>query len=160
MSLYVTGKRMMDMNAAQVHELYKLRGDVFTEEQQATVNDVDDIDIHPGTLHILAYETDGGLHLVGTARVYGKATDGQHIGRVCVARASRGQGIANKIMQKAWEVCVERAAGIDPHVGAAVHLSAQSYLEKWYSSFGFVTTGPEYEEAGLPHVPMTAVIRG
>ena len=33
-------------------------------------------------------------------------------------------------------------------------LDAQSYLEGWYRRFGYVTTGPEFLDDGIPHVPM------
>lgn len=36
-----------------------------------------------------------------------------------------------------------------------ITLHAQSYLENWYGDFGFVVTGPHFDEAGIDHVPMT-----
>ena len=155
MSVYVTGKRLMDMTVAQVHDLYKLRVDIFVHEQESPYKEIDDTDIHPGTQHLLAYETDGGLRLIGTARIYGKPDEGQHIGRVCVAENARGRGIATQLVEKALEVCKERAAGIDPHKGALVEVNAQSHLVEWYERFGFVVDGEEFEEAGRPHKHMS-----
>lgn len=149
----------MDMNVAQVHELYKLRTDVFVGEQKITDPDIDDHDIHPGTLHLLAYETDGGLHLVGCARVFGKPEDGQHIGRLVVSAEARGKGVARALMDKALEVCRERAAGIDPTHGALVKLGGQTYLRAFYESFGFEVVGEEYDEGGAPHFPFELVLR-
>jgi ElaA protein len=37
---------------------------------------------------------------------------------------------------------------------SGIRISAQKYLEKFYSSFGFVTLGKEYLEDGIPHVAM------
>ena len=56
MSIYLTGKRLMDMTVAQVHELYKLRVNVFVYEQESPYSEIDDTDIHPGTQHLLAYD--------------------------------------------------------------------------------------------------------
>ncbi|WP_456697239.1 GNAT family N-acetyltransferase [Aeromicrobium sp. P5_D10] len=28
-------------------------------------------------------------------------------------------------------------------------------MEKWYESFGYARTGPDFDEAGIDHVPMT-----
>jgi ElaA protein len=33
-------------------------------------------------------------------------------------------------------------------------LAAQSYLQDWYARFGYVVTGPEFLDDGIPHVPM------
>ena len=33
-------------------------------------------------------------------------------------------------------------------------LDAQSHLEAWYARFGFVRTGEEFLDDGIPHVPM------
>jgi ElaA protein len=33
-------------------------------------------------------------------------------------------------------------------------LDAQSHLQVWYERFGYVVTGPEFLDDGIPHVPM------
>jgi ElaA protein len=35
-----------------------------------------------------------------------------------------------------------------------VVLGAQRYLEGWYEQFGFVRDGADYDEDGIPHLPM------
>jgi ElaA protein len=35
-----------------------------------------------------------------------------------------------------------------------VVLDAQSYLVGWYETMAFVQTGPEFDDDGIPHVPM------
>jgi len=35
-----------------------------------------------------------------------------------------------------------------------VVLDAQSILQGWYERFGFVRSGDEFVEDGIPHVPM------
>jgi ElaA protein len=37
-------------------------------------------------------------------------------------------------------------------------LDAQAALVDFYADFGFVVTGPEYLEDGIPHVPMRRVV--
>ena len=37
-----------------------------------------------------------------------------------------------------------------------VRLDAQTGLRDWYASYGFVVTGPEFDEDGVFHVPMSA----
>ena len=36
----------------------------------------------------------------------------------------------------------------------AVVLDSQSYLVPFYTGRGFIATGPEFVEDGIPHVPM------
>jgi len=47
---------------------------------------------------------------------------------------------------------------IDDHDGLTTNgpwvLSAQSYLCDWYIQLGFVPSGPEFDEDGIPHIPM------
>ncbi len=33
-------------------------------------------------------------------------------------------------------------------------LGAQRHLADWYASHGYVLDGPDYDEDGIPHVPM------
>jgi ElaA protein len=47
-------------------------------------------------------------------------------------------------MERALELAGERDVVLD----------AQSYLQDWYVRFGFVRTGPEFLDDGIPHVPM------
>jgi ElaA protein len=35
-----------------------------------------------------------------------------------------------------------------------IYLKAQARLASWYERFGFVVAGPEFDEDGIPHVPM------
>lgn len=156
-SLYVTGRALLNMPAQQIHDLYKLRVDVFVHEQQAPYAEIDDIDPHPGTHHLLAYSSPP-LTLVGTARVFGVPHD-QHIGRVCVHKDFRRQGIAGNLMDEALEVCRARAAALDPTTQTAqVTLEAQTYIQDFYASYGFQAEGEEFELEGVPHIRMRLVL--
>jgi ElaA protein len=63
---------------------------------------------------------------------------------VATAVPARGQGLAARLMERALDL-----------IGAApAVLGAQSYLVDWYARFGFVPSGPEYLEDGIPHTPM------
>jgi ElaA protein len=33
-------------------------------------------------------------------------------------------------------------------------LDAQTYLEDWYLTLGYTRTGPDFDEDGIPHLPM------
>ena len=66
------------------------------------------------------------------------------IGRVCTKRTERGHGHANRLMQAALA-----EVGDFP-----CHINAQTYLEEMYAKHGFVRTGDEFLDDGIPHVPM------
>ncbi|MDC7104260.1 GNAT family N-acetyltransferase [Corynebacterium falsenii] len=152
-SIYYTGRALLNMPAQQVHDLYKLRVDVFVHEQQAPYAEIDDIDPRPNTHHILAY-ANPPLQLVGTARVFGGVEE-QHIGRMCVHKDFRGQGIARQIMTEALDVCRARAAALDPTTQSSkVTLDAQTYIQDFYASLGFTPVGEPFDLDGVEHVTM------
>ena len=53
-----------------------------------------------------------------------------------------------ELMREAMRRCADQW-GIGP-----IALSAQSHLEGFYGSLGFVVCGEGYLEDGIPHVPM------
>ena len=121
-------------------ELGRVRRKVFIEEQgvPATLEwDGDD----PGALHLLAQAIDG--EPIGCARLL---PDG-HLGRMAVLIDWRGRGVGQALLAAAL-----RAARIRGHT--LVQLSAQSHAVAFYVRAGFVSIGPVYEEAGIPHVSM------
>lgn len=172
--IHYTGRALLTMPAQQVHALYKLRVDVFVNEQRIPFAEIDDTDIHPGTHHILAYVHPGNgpdypygvadpgspLRLIGTARVFGPAEE-QHIGRVCVAPDMRNIGVARRLVEEALEVCRARTAGLDPAVEPAiVKLDAQTYIQDFYASFGFEPVGDTFEVEGVEHIEMHLTLSG
>lgn len=56
----------------------------------------------------------------------------------------RGRGLAGQLMEWAHR-----------HLGSVVTvLDAQSHLREFYERLGYVVTGPEFVEDGIPHLPM------
>ena len=132
----------MSMDVTTLYTCLWLRSAVFHGEQRCTEPDLDGRELEPTT--VLVWASVGGRP-VGTLRIL---DDQDHlvIGRVAVDVASRGLHIGRRMMDLALEI-----AGAD---GREVALYAQSCLENWYRDFGFVVTGPHFEEAGIDHVPM------
>jgi ElaA protein len=129
-----------ELDTRTAYQLWRLRQDVFVVEQDCVYPDLDGRDLEPGTRHV--WVTDRGRP-VGYLRVL--ADDGiARIGRVAVARSHRRRGLAEALMRTALELVGDR-----PSV-----LAAQSYLQDWYARFGYVVTGPEFLDDGIPHVPM------
>lgn len=129
-----------DLDARTSYAVWRLRQDVFVVEQECSYPDLDGRDLEPGTRHVVLQDDD---EVLGYARVLDDG-DGWRIGRVVLAPKARGRGLADKLMTAALAECGERAVVLD----------AQSPLAGWYTVFGFASTGPEFLDDGIPHLPM------
>ncbi len=129
-----------EIDARALHDVLRLRQEVFVLEQDCVYPDIDGRDVEPGTHHVLLTE-DGAL--LGYARVL---DDGGtwRVGRVVVHPEARGRGLARDLMQAALPLCA----------GRPIVLDAQERLVEWYAGYGFAVTGEPYLDDGLMHVPM------
>jgi ElaA protein len=130
-----------ELDPATLYALLRLRVDVFVVEQECPYPELDGRDIEPGTRHLWLDEHGTP---VAYLRLLSDPGGMLRIGRVCTARSARGGGHAARLVRAALD-----EAGDRPCV-----LEAQSYLVPFYAGFGFATTGPEYLDDGIPHVPM------
>ena len=130
-----------DLSGATVHDIAKLRVDVFVVEQDCAYAELDGRDTEPATRHLWV-ERDGDV--LAYLRVL---DDGPclRVGRVVTRRDSRGRGLAAGLIEAALDHCGTRRP---------VELSAQAHLERWYARWGFVASGAPYDEVGILHVPM------
>jgi ElaA protein len=129
-----------ELDTRTAYAVWQLRADDFVVEQNCVYRDLDGRDDEPGTRHVVLRDGD---ELLGYLRVL---DDGDHarIGRVVLARAARGRGLADPLMRAALDAIGDRPVVLD----------AQSPLAGWYASFGFEVTGEEFLDDGIPHVPM------
>lgn len=129
-----------ELDPRTLHDLLRLRQDVFVVEQECPYPDIDGRDVEAGTRHVVGREDD---RVVGYLRVL---DDGEvwRIGRVVLERPARGRGLADMLLRTALVLCADRDVVLD----------AQSPLAGWYAGFGFAVTGPEFLEDGIPHLPM------
>ena len=131
--------RFADLDATTLYAILKLRSDVFVVEQKCFYADPDGRDTEPGTRHVWLAQSD---EIAAYLRIL---DDGiARIGRVVTAPAARGAGHAQRLMAETMTIIGDRASVLD----------AQAHLVAFYGKFGFETTGPEYLEDGIPHVPM------
>jgi ElaA protein len=129
-----------DLDAATAYAIWRLRQDVFVVEQECPYPDLDGRDTEPGTVHVVMRDGDD---VIGYARVLDDGGEWR-IGRVVLAPAVRGRGLADRLMTAALEACPARPVVLD----------AQSPLVGWYAGFGFAVDGEEFLEDGIPHAPM------
>ena len=125
---------------------HALRRVVFIEEQEVPEDlEVDGLD--DAALHLLA-TLDG--RPVGTARMLLKGATGK-IGRVCVLRDLRGQGVGAALIRAAVEEL--RRLGL-----AQAKLGSQVHAIPFYEKLGFTAEGPVYDDAGIPHRDMVLAL--
>jgi predicted GNAT family N-acyltransferase len=123
--------------------LRRVRTAVFIAEQG--VPEVLEWDEHDAeSLHAVAL-IDG--EVAGCARLL---PDG-HIGRMAVLPDFRGQGVGSEML-----VCLIDAARARNMTLLQLH--AQSHAAGFYRKAGFVSDGPEFDEAGIPHIRMLRTV--
>jgi len=135
-----------ELSKAELYELLALRQEVFTLEQKVNENDLDFLDFK--AIHLLGKSDEKLVAYLRLFPVGHKYPDSVSFGRVLIAENFRGLGLAKKMMAETL-LYLEKIKNTSP-----VCISAQSYLEKFYQSYGFETTGSVYDEAGIPHVKM------
>jgi ElaA protein len=137
-----------DLPARTAYDVWRLRQQVFVVEQDCPYPDLDGRDLEPTTRHVVLLDEDAepDAQVVGTLRVLDDG-DWARIGRVVVAPAARGRGLATVLMDEAMAVCGDRE----------VRLDAQTGLTGFYEGYGFEVTGPEFDEDGVMHVPMRRI---
>lgn len=134
-----------DLPVRTAYDVWRLRQQVFVVEQDCPYPDLDGRDLEATTRHVVLVDDGGGDGgVVGTLRVL---DDGgwARIGRVVVAPTARGRGLAAVMMDEAMALCGDRE----------VRLDAQTGLTSFYEGYGFVVTGPAFDEDGIMHVPMS-----
>jgi ElaA protein len=132
-----------ELDALTLYGLLRLRVDVFVVEQACRYAELDGRDSDPATVHMWL-EGDAPDRPVAYLRVLDEPEGCARIGRVAVARDARGAGLAGRLVEAAVNRIGDRPCVLD----------AQSHLVGFYEQFGFVATGPEFVEDGIPHVPM------
>lgn len=117
--------------------LREVRTSVFVKEQAVSEREEwDGLDAE--CTHAVAENPEQGVFGTGRLHPSGK------IGRMAVLPEWRGQGVGAAILRRLLEEATGR--GLE-----SVYLHAQVQVLGFYSRFGFVAEGEEFEEAGIPH---------
>ncbi len=118
----------------------RVREAVFMREQGVTA-DLEWDEHDAAALHVVAADPSG--EAIGTARLL---EDG-HIGRMAVLAPWRGRGVGSTMLQRLLVAARERGLH-------TVHLNAQVHAVAFYVWHGFEAHGPEFLDAGIPHIAM------
>ena len=138
-------KVYQDLAIDELYAMMALRAAVFVVEQNCVYQDLDYKD--QKALHVMGWIND---KLVAYTRLFGPGDyfEQASIGRVIVAMDQRGHNYGHQIMSASITAISQR------YKTDRIDISAQTYLEQFYTAHGFLPSGEEYLEDGIPHVKM------
>ncbi|MEQ4922391.1 GNAT family N-acetyltransferase [Proteus hauseri] len=140
-------KTFSQLTTDELYAILALRNQVFICEQQCAYQDLDGIDQQSWHLFAKDMKTQ---QLMAYARLLpqGIAFPQASIGRVIVAKAYRGGGVAHQLLKEAI------SASFTQFKTDSVKIMAQTYLVDFYQSHGFVIDSEPYLEDNIPHIDM------
>lgn len=138
-------KRFSELTLEELYQNLQLRTDVFVVEQECFYPEVDGRD--QASYHLFAKD---GEETVAYLRILppGLSFEEASIGRVVVKETHRGQGLARLMLERAITFILEEWGQ------QQIKISAQTYLQEFYTSLGFVPVSKMYLEDGIPHLDM------
>ena len=141
--------RFDELARDELYAVLALRQDVLVVEQSSPYADLDFVDQRAE--HLLV--TDGSA-LVGYARCYGPSAEKPFasFGRLVVAKARRGELLGKELVRRALARLAQGGC-------RDVRISAQLYLENFYTQFGFARSSKPYDDTGILHIDMRLTLR-
>lgn len=141
-------KQYPDLTLDELYELLQFRQEVFVVEQDCPYLDADG-EKDKLSWHLWLTEDKG--RMIAYCRVLPEGlgySDHVAIGRVISRLDQRRKGAGKHIMMEAvgWI--------LDQWPSASIKISAQCYLDRFYTDLGFVKSGEEYLEDDIPHQAM------
>ncbi len=149
---FEAGQGMVEVRVGSWDELGReagaIRTAVFVEEQRIPAEMEWDV-ADATSVHAVAYNR-FGLPLA-TGRLLQHVPGVAKIGRMAVSQSLRGSGVGRHVLEALMKAA--RARG-----DREVLLHAQTSAAPFYSRAGFAPRGPEFEEAGIPHIEMVRAL--
>lgn len=138
-------KEFTELSNEELYGLLKARVDVFVVEQACPYGEIDNFDQQ--AIHYYLKIND---EFVAYVRILPKNTKYKEvsIGRVLVVKEYRGNGYAEKIMQRSI------AYVVNEWKETTIKIQAQHYLKRFYSTLGFEQISAIYLEDEIPHIDM------
>lgn len=138
-------KTFKELTISELYDILQLRSEVFVVEQDCVYQDIDGKDNI--ALHILGIK-DGKLVAYTRCFKPGDYFNEASLGRVVVKNSERKYKYGYDIMNASIEA-------INNHFNTSlIKISAQCYLDKFYTNLGFNAIGEGYLEDGIPHIEM------
>lgn len=138
-------KKFKDLSPLELYEILQLRSEVFVVEQDCVYQDIDGND--QKALHIIGTVEN---KIIAYTRCFrpGDYFKEASIGRVVVKESQRKFKRGNQIMNNSIK------AINDHYKTKIIKISAQCYLNKFYTNLQFKPIGEKYLEDGIPHIAM------
>ena len=155
------------LDTQEIYSILAIRQRIFVVEQNCFYLDADGLD--QSALHLRGVNAQGQLcaylrmyrshkaHISQSSETEKSSETGDlnellgdqvwHIGRVLVIPELRGEGVGRALMKEAINSLNSRGAQV-------CELNAQAYLKNFYERLDFKVTGPLFDDAGIPHLPM------
>lgn len=139
-------KLFEELSTTELHDLLKLRVDVFVVEQACAYPEIDGKD--PVCMHVLGKNKSG--EVIATARIApaGVIYPEVSIGRVAIREAFRSFGFGKVIMRHSIDYCNNELQA------TSIKIAGQLHLKKFYSDLGFVQISEVYLWDGIEHIDM------
>ena len=138
-------KHFSELSLEELYEILQLRSEIFVVEQNCVYNDLDGLDTD--AIHQF-YRKDGKIIAYSRLLKPGSRFSEYSIGRVVVKKTERGTGLGIRMMEEAKSFILKDWDAV------RIKISAQKYLQKFYTDLGFRVVTDEYLEDGIPHVGM------
>ena len=139
-------KNWQELTATELYGILQLRVDVFVVEQTCPYPELDGKDLK--CAHLWVSDDTGRVHACSRLVPPGISYSDPSIGRVASSLVMRREGLGREVMNRS----IQQQRLLYP--GRDIRISAQSYLQKFYESFGFQVEGEEYLEDDSPHKEM------
>ncbi len=140
----LTTKYFDKLSKEELYKILYLRQEVFVVEQNCPYQDADNLDQEAH--HVMGFRED---KLIVYARILPPNTEGKvYIGRIVTDPKVRSKGLGKLLMEET----LKQTRKLYPQ--KEIWMSAQTYLIKFYQSFGFIVNGTEYLEDDIPHIQM------
>ena len=142
-------KTFSELSRDELYAILRVRAEVFVVGQRCFYLDPDGID--QTAIHVGFRDSDGAL--AAYARAYPEPGGASRPGEPCVWRIGRvlavrrGEGLGRRVMELAEDAARSRGATV-------LRMDAQRQAAGVYLHLGWRETGPDFDEAGIPHVPM------
>jgi ElaA protein len=139
-------KKFDELTNFELYQIIRARESVFIVEQKLNYIDCDDYD--QKAWHLSGYIDN---EIVAYLRAFPQGT--KHLssaafGRVLTSKEYRRLGYGRELTEMGIKKIKNDFGECD------IQISAQAYLQKFYSDFGFKIFGNVYIEEGLPHIQM------
>ena len=138
-------KSFEELSKLELYKILRLRAEVFIVEQNCVYQDVDDKD--QKALHVILKKSE---EIIGYTRLFwpGDYFKEASIGRVVISKKERDNNYGSELMKASILAISEKMKE------KKIKISAQTYLKIFYNNLGFLESGKEYLEDGIPHVAM------